>query len=72
MYVCNNCGNEAIKWSGQCSFCKEWSTLVEFKEAKIKSSQTGGLKKELKTIDQEKIQSENKIITKSNELNTLL
>lgn len=27
--MCNSCGNEFPKWSGQCSVCKEWNTLVE-------------------------------------------
>lgn len=29
IFVCNNCGNEFSKWSGQCSACKEWNTLKE-------------------------------------------
>ncbi len=72
MFVCNNCWNESIKWAGQCSFCKEWGTLVEFKEAKLKSGNTAGIKKELKTIHDENSQKEDKIITKSSELNNLL
>jgi len=35
MYLCNNCGNESIKWEGQCPFCKDWNSLKEFKESKI-------------------------------------
>ena len=27
--MCNSCGNEFPKWSGQCSICHEWNTLVE-------------------------------------------
>lgn len=29
LYVCSNCGAHATKWMGQCSNCKEWSTLEE-------------------------------------------
>lgn len=29
IFVCNNCGNEFSKWSGQCGFCKEWNSLKE-------------------------------------------
>ncbi len=29
IFMCNSCGNEFPKWSGQCSVCKEWNTLVE-------------------------------------------
>ncbi len=28
-YVCSNCGYESPKWSGQCSSCNQWNTLVE-------------------------------------------
>ena len=27
--MCNSCGNEFAKWSGQCPGCHEWNTLVE-------------------------------------------
>lgn len=35
MYICSDCWNESIKWAWQCSFCKSWSTLKEFKETSI-------------------------------------
>jgi DNA repair protein RadA/Sms len=28
-FVCQNCGNESLKWSGQCNGCGEWNTLAE-------------------------------------------
>lgn len=28
-YFCTNCGAEFLKWSGRCSSCNEWETLVE-------------------------------------------
>ena len=28
-FVCQNCGNEHPKWSGQCSGCQQWNSLVE-------------------------------------------
>lgn len=40
IFVCNNCGNEFLKWSGQCSACKEWNTLKEI--ATSKASHCGG------------------------------
>lgn len=27
--MCQSCGNEFPKWSGQCSACRQWNTLVE-------------------------------------------
>jgi DNA repair protein RadA/Sms len=29
VFVCQNCGNEFAKWSGQCSACGEWNALKE-------------------------------------------
>jgi len=78
MYVCNSCWNEAVKWAWQCSFCKEWWTLIEFKESKLKSSNSSWIKKELTKVNVENIDNTNqhslqdKIITKSSELNNLL
>jgi len=34
-YVCEDCGQNHPRWQGQCSNCKKWNTIVEFKEAKI-------------------------------------
>ena len=31
VFVCNNCGNEFSKWTGQCSSCGEWNSLKETK-----------------------------------------
>ena len=28
-YYCQNCGAQHSKWQGQCTSCREWSTLVE-------------------------------------------
>lgn len=70
MYICNSCGNEFLKWQWQCNFCKEWSTIVEFKESKTKWN----IKAEKKEFS--KIWTlngnEERIITKSEELNNVL
>jgi DNA repair protein RadA/Sms len=29
VYVCQQCGAESPKWSGQCPACEAWNTLVE-------------------------------------------
>ena len=73
MFNCTNCGNESVKWTGQCDFCKEWNTLKEFREAKAnkENGKISGVNKELKKI--EKIDfSESRITTKSSELNNVL
>ena len=28
-YVCSDCGGTSAKWSGQCSHCQSWNTLIE-------------------------------------------
>jgi len=32
VYVCPNCGNEFLKWSGKCDSCNSWNTLKGIKE----------------------------------------
>src|SRR3989344_3686074 len=43
--MCNSCGNEFAKWSGQCPACHEWNTLVEVgnyaKSSKARSRSAG-------------------------------
>lgn len=39
VFCCSECGNETIKWSGRCSACGAWDSLVEVKlDAKAKGS----------------------------------
>lgn len=48
VFFCNSCGNEFVKWAGQCPACHEWNTLVEatpfLKTAKTKSGQKVSIK----------------------------
>lgn len=34
IFVCQNCGNEFLKWQGRCSVCGEWNTLREVRGVK--------------------------------------
>lgn len=43
-WVCTECGGESPKWTGRCSFCDEWGTVVEFKESRGKDKETKGSK----------------------------
>lgn len=71
MYICSNCWNESLKRQWQCSFCKEWNSLKEFKESTSIKWENKWEEKDLKSIwTIEK--KENKIITKSSELNNVL
>ncbi|MGQ0700096.1 MAG: DNA repair protein RadA [Panacagrimonas sp.] len=40
-YVCQNCGASASKWSGQCSDCGAWNTLIESVVSPTKSAVRG-------------------------------
>lgn len=40
VYLCNNCGNEFSTWSGRCSVCGEWNTLVEVKGVDVRISKS--------------------------------
>lgn len=33
-FSCQNCGEQHIKWSGQCFACKEWNTIIEIEDSK--------------------------------------
>jgi len=73
MYICTECWNESLKWMGQCPSCKAWGSLKEFKETKIVNTNNSWEAKQLQKISE--IQKENKnekIMTKSNELNNVL
>ncbi|MBR6740802.1 MAG: DNA repair protein RadA [Clostridia bacterium] len=39
IFICSSCGNESVKWYGQCPACKEWNTFVEYEpEAETKNA----------------------------------
>ncbi len=31
VFMCSECGGEALKWAGQCPHCQAWNTLSEFR-----------------------------------------
>jgi len=43
-FVCNNCGNESLRWLGKCPECGGWSTFQEF--TVVSDSKPGGSRKE--------------------------
>lgn len=45
IFVCANCGNEFTKWNGQCSACKEWNSLREITNSKLRITNNQGNKK---------------------------
>lgn len=76
-FFCQNCGTQHAKWIGQCGACKEWNTIVEEviqREEKRSWKQETTIKKVSKplTISQIELNPEERIISKNNELDTVL
>lgn len=76
-FFCQNCGAQTPKWTGQCSTCNEWNTIVEEviqKEEKRNWKQTLTQKKQSKPLRIEEIQlnPEERIKTNNEELDTVL
>ena len=40
-YVCENCGQESVKWLGKCPACNQWGTMKEIKIGPSQSSSKG-------------------------------
>ena len=79
IFVCNNCGNEFGKWSGQCPACKEWNSLKEIKNSqlRIKNSKSGKIKdkvevKNLANINVTKTENENVFSSQISEFDRVL
>ena len=76
-FFCQNCGVQTPKWTGQCSTCAEWNTIVEEviqKEEKRSWKQSTSLKQKAKPlrIDEIQLNPEERIKTNNNELDTVL
>ena len=78
IFYCKNCGNEHVKWHGQCKYCKEWNSLKEKKVGSIRAkSQTefgNYFKKENIPLRMSEIDSKSEIrlIVKDDEWNSVL
>ena len=40
VYVCRECGGEALRWAGQCPHCRAWNTMEEFHPGGARRGQT--------------------------------
>ena len=78
VFFCNECGDEAPKWVGQCPACREWNTMVEERisgsASTIKSTKEALSKGETKvaSISQISLEEESKISTGLKELDRVL
>jgi len=42
VYICNDCGNECLKWQGQCPACGAWNSLATVAVPKTTAAVRGG------------------------------
>lgn len=81
IFFCQDCGNESPKWSGKCSSCGAWNTMVEEKVSAKQNKQTiapywsemlPNQKAKAMPITDIATEQEQRIILKDNELNRVL
>ncbi|WP_027339569.1 DNA repair protein RadA [Halonatronum saccharophilum] len=73
-YICQECGYQALKWSGRCSGCNTWNTLVEeiVDPKVVKTNKKLSKKVNLQSIDNIKIELEDRKETGFTELDRVL
>lgn len=71
-YVCNNCGATAASWSGKCSVCGEWNTLVEQVTLETKAATASGTELIAHDLKQAKGQDYARIKTAIADVDTVL
>ena len=74
VFCCSECGNETVKWSGRCTACGAWDSLVEVKlDAKSKgSTKRATSKKTPKLISELDAEAELRFSTGIGELDRVL
>lgn len=73
VYVCDECGYESMKWTGQCGGCGAWNTMNE----KLSTSANQGVAASLKvaigkTLDKITVTDEHRYVTGIRELDRVL
>ncbi|MBP6962199.1 DNA repair protein RadA [Candidatus Saccharibacteria bacterium] len=72
-YSCNSCGNMQTSWSGKCSQCGEWNTLVENIEiSNLQIKQNGTNLKVQSVIDVSAKETKERILTGDKQLDVVL
>jgi len=72
VYVCQQCGAESPRWSGQCQSCSQWNTLVESVIEKEKIGVPAGHARETLALGDVKAESYPRILTTCQEFNVPL
>ena len=50
IFYCTSCGNETLRWQGQCPACGAWNTITEQPAAPKTSKKGGGVKSALASV----------------------
>lgn len=72
MFFCTECGNESLKWKGQCDMCKAWGSYKEIDEKPKGKKWIQASASPLISLEKKDEEEIDRIITKSGELNTVL
>lgn len=80
VFLCTECGAEHSKWAGQCSECKQWNTIVEYKDAtraagsNKKSMVKGysGAREAVRKLNDVKVEDAHRIGTNNSEFDRVL
>lgn len=74
VFCCSECGNETIKWSGRCTACGAWDSLVEIKYDQKQSGNSArqSSKRQAKLISELDTESELRFSTGIGELDRVL
>ena len=75
IFFCQNCGASSSKWLGKCPSCGQWNTFVEERTSKKESKKDGYVSNKTNTpklLNEISYSSENRIVTRDNELNRVL
>ena len=77
-FVCTECGSDYSKWQGQCSSCKAWDSLKEFRESAGTASRSAnfsgfsGQIAEVQTLDQVNLADHPRFSSGSSEFDRVL
>ncbi len=79
IYICNQCGSQFPKWSGQCGECGAWNCLTEERPIQLRPGVSARLSRfarenvqRVTTLANVELQSQSRLLTTSSELDRVL
>lgn len=72
VFVCKECGYEAVKWLGKCPSCETFMSFIEEKAERTSAASENVKKTEVKKIDEITMENEERTPSGSNELDRVL